>query len=94
LFKDRISLLQTALSGFHSEIVEVGGENDRAFCRFRVTGRHTGELAGFLPTGNLIRFDGCVIAHAAGGRLTEEWEFVDTMALMAQLGGKTLAVGS
>ncbi len=87
-FKARIVELRTAFAGFHAEIHETGGDPDRCYCRYTVTGRHTGAYAGFAPTGDAIRFDGAVVAHARAGRLIEEWEFIDTAPVVAQLAGR------
>ena len=52
-------------------------QESSGFCHYTVTRRHTGELLGNPPIGNDIEFGGAVVVHYAGGKLIEEWEYVD-----------------
>jgi len=83
-FKERISSMRSAVSGLHVEIHELVVHGSRGFCHYTVTGRHTGELLGNPPTGNAVEFGGAVLVHYAGGKIIEEWEFVDTARVLAQ----------
>jgi predicted ester cyclase len=83
-FKERISMMRSAVSGFHTEIHEIVVHGSSGFCHYTVTGQHTGELLGNPPTGNDIEFGGAVLVHYAGGKLIEEWEYVDTARVLAQ----------
>src|SRR5205814_4663942 len=64
-FKERISSMRAAVTDLHVEIHELVTQGPTGFCRYTVTGRHTGELFGNPPTGNDIEFDGAVIVHYA-----------------------------
>ncbi|WP_165759402.1 ester cyclase [Mycobacterium decipiens] len=86
VFKDRIWAVRAAFDGFHTQIHDIGGRQDQAYCRYSVSGRHTGTFLGFEPTGRDVEFDGAVIAHSLADQLIEEWEYVDAALLAAQLG--------
>ena len=41
---------------------------------------------GTPATGKGVEFSGIRISRCEGGRITEQWELVDTMGLLAQIG--------
>jgi predicted ester cyclase len=49
-------------------------------------GTHRGELLGIPPTGKQVRVGGISIFRLAGGKIAEQWEQLDRLALMHQLG--------
>jgi predicted ester cyclase len=49
-------------------------------------GAHCGELLGVPPTGKQVRIGGISIFRLAGGKIAEQWEQLDRLALMQQLG--------
>ena len=62
------------------------GAGDYVATRFTVRGRHEGEFLGAAPTGREVTFGGITISRFDDGRLVEEWEEVDALSLLAQLG--------
>lgn len=61
-------------------------EQDRAVSRFTASGTHVGELMGIAATGRKVSFAGTVIARFVHGKVVQEWESLDELALMQQLG--------
>jgi hypothetical protein len=49
-------------------------------------GIHEGELMGMPPSGKRIAFTGITISRCEGGRIAEESEITDTVALLGQVG--------
>jgi hypothetical protein len=84
-FKRQIATMRAAFRDLHSTVEEVIEEGDRRAARFTVTGTHLGEFFGIAPTGARISFRSAVIVHLRDGLLFEEWEFVDSASILAQL---------
>jgi predicted ester cyclase len=61
-------------------------ERDYVATRSTLTGRHEGDLMGTAPTGRDVSFSMLTISRCRDGRIEEEWEIVDVMSLLAQIG--------
>ncbi len=51
-----------------------------------MTGTHQGEFNGIPATGKKVTVSGMSIWKIVDGKNVEEWEIVDTMSMMQQLG--------
>ena len=69
-------------------------EGDYVATRFTVRGTHQGALMSEEPTGRTVEFSGITISRCADGRILEEWEYVDAIGLLGQLGVLTPAAGT
>jgi hypothetical protein len=49
-------------------------------------GTHLGELWGMQPTGKKITRTGMLIDHFSDGKIVEEWQWMDWLGMMRQLG--------
>jgi predicted ester cyclase len=67
-------------------IEELVAEGDKVAVRRAYVGTHRGELLGIPPTGKQVRVSGISIFRLAGGKIAEQWELLDRLALMQQLG--------
>jgi steroid delta-isomerase-like uncharacterized protein len=67
-------------------IEELVAEGDKVAVRRSYAGTHQGELLGIPPTGKQVRIGGISIFRLAGGKIAEQWEQLDRLALMQQLG--------
>ena len=74
-------------SDFHNEVTELVVEGDRAAARLRWSGTHTGDLAGFAPTGCRFAYEGAAFFTADGGLLRRVWVLGDLDALRTSLSG-------
>lgn len=63
-------------------------EEDLIATHIIFTGKHTGELAGVKPTGNIITLKSIAIQRFENGLLVEGWPFPDRLGMMQQLGYK------
>jgi len=61
-------------------------EGDKVVERFTFTGTHKGEYMGHSPTNKKVTMWAICIVRVAGGKFVEEWERMDTLGLMQQLG--------
>ena len=73
------------LEGFHSTVEDSFATDDRVVCRWRTTGRHTGDFMGFPATGKQIAFAGISLWEFDGGKARRGYAFPDAAALITQL---------
>jgi steroid delta-isomerase-like uncharacterized protein len=77
------------LSAFHDTKVtidEIIAEGDKVMTRITLSGVHKGELEGMPPTGNSFTFNGFTVFRIVDGKIAEEWEIIDMLGMMMQLG--------
>jgi predicted ester cyclase len=79
-FKGAASVLGEAFTGMHFDVVDVFGSGDRVAARWRMTGRHTGELRGMAPTGKAVEQEGIVIFRTDEHGFAELWANVRPVA--------------
>lgn len=75
-----------AIGGLTVAIDQQFTEGDYVATRFTIRGRHEGELMGTPSTGRDIEFTGLTVSRCRDGRIEEEWELVDTVSLLQQVG--------
>ena len=75
-----------ALSGLKVAIDQQFVDGDYVATRYTITGTHDGELMGTPPSGRDVAFTGITISRCEDGRIAEEWEITDTIALLSQVG--------
>ena len=61
-------------------------EGDRVAARVRGRGTHQGELLGIAPTGRRFEASGITIIRLKDGTIAEEWEQIDMLGILQQLG--------
>ena len=61
-------------------------EGDYVATRTTIRGRHEGDLMGAPATGRQVEFGGLTISRCRDGKIEEEWELVDMMTLLGQIG--------
>ena len=86
----------TAMPDLDLQVEDIFGEGDRIFSRARLRGTNTGQLWGAPPTGRSVDVGWIMnVARVQDGKIVEEWEVVDQLAIMRQLGLlETSAVGT
>ena len=75
-----------AIRGLTVTIDQQFTEGDYVATRFTIRGRHEGELMGAAPTGRDVEFTGLTVSRCRDGKIEEEWELVDTVSLLQQVG--------
>ena len=77
----------TALPDLKLTVEDIFGEGDRVFSRARLQGTNTGEFNGMPATGKRVDLRWIMNAcRVVDGKITEEWEILDQLELMRQLG--------
>lgn len=80
---------QVFLSAFHDthiEVEELIAEGDKVMSRVSLSGIHGGELEGMRPTGKPFTVRAFTVFRLVDGRIAEEWEILNELGLMQQLG--------
>jgi hypothetical protein len=54
--------------------------------RYNIIGTHKGELEGIPPSSKEVSFSGMDFMTVINGKVVDEWEIADRMALMQQIG--------
>ena len=85
---------RSALADLRVTIDHQFTEGDWVATRSTVRGRHEGELMGTPPTGRDVSFSVLTISRCRDGRIEEEWELADTMALLQQVGALPALAGA
>ena len=79
--------LTSAFSDIKFTINNIFGEGDQLVKHWTFKGKHTGDFFGIPATSNSVEISGSTIVRmSADGRIAEERDFMDNMALLAQLG--------
>lgn len=84
----------TAFPGQRITLEDLFAEGDEVVSRYTFRGTHQGEFMGFPATGRAVTFTGIVISRFAGGKWVEDWESLDAMGLMQQLGAIATATAT
>ena len=71
---------------FHVRVDERVADSERIAQAFTMTGTHRGEFMGIPATGKAIEVHGVVFSRFADGKIVEEWEVIDQLAFLQQLG--------
>jgi predicted ester cyclase len=61
-------------------------DGDYVTTRFTASGTHDGNLFGTPATGRDVALSGITLSRCASGRIAEEWELVDALGVLQQIG--------
>jgi steroid delta-isomerase-like uncharacterized protein len=84
--REWIKMNQKAFPDFRFEVEEVLEAGDKVIVRFVGSGTHQGELMGLPPSGRKVRSRGCCIMAFEGDKVSEQWDYWDTLDFLRQLG--------
>ena len=79
-------MLRTAFPDLRIVIEDQVAEGDKVASRYTGSGTHQGELRGFPPTNNRVEVTGTITSRFADGKIVEEWNNIDGLGMMQQLG--------
>lgn len=87
-YKKVMEDFRKAFSGLRFTIHEWPMEESVDAFRYTIQGTHTGQLPGspIPPTGKSVTMTGISMVRTEGGKLVEEWNYLDMLGLMQQLG--------
>jgi predicted ester cyclase len=86
-FKRMVTTIRSYLDEYHCEIHSMVVEGNKAFCRIRFMGRHTGKLLGYEPTGRHVSWMGAMEFTVQDNKIIKVWELGDMTSLEKQLRG-------
>ena len=85
-YKQAYNMYLSALHDTHVTIEELIAEGDKVMSRVSVKCAHKGELDGLPPTGKELTVSLFTVFRLIGGKIAEEWELLDELGMMHQLG--------
>lgn len=85
-FRQFVGMYQSAFEDAAVTIDDQIGEGDQVVTRWTGRGTHTGELMGIAPTGKEVTVSGLTVSRLGGGTIVEEWELIDALGMLVQLG--------
>jgi predicted ester cyclase len=85
-YKREILQIRNAISDYRTVVGDLFGVGDRVAIRWTTTGRQTGELMGFPPTGNPVHIEGVDIFQVVDGKIVDHWGEEAVPSLLAQIG--------
>ena len=85
-FKEFVAVYQTAFQDAAVTIDDLIADGDQIVTRWTGKGNHTGELMGIAPTGKEVTVSGITIARMENGKIAEEWQLMDALGMLVQLG--------
>lgn len=88
--KGLLAVFRTAFPDLHLTTDDMVIEGEKVVTCFTVTGTHNGDFMGIAPTGNPVKFNGMIVSRFEEGKVAEEWEILDQLTLMQQLGAVSL----
>jgi steroid delta-isomerase-like uncharacterized protein len=81
-----ITSVTTAFPGMQTTLDDLIVEGDRVVQRLTARGIHQGEFLGIPASGNEVQIWLMVISRMADGKVAEEWQLVDALTLLQQIG--------
>lgn len=85
-YKQVYGMYLAALHDTQLTIEELVAEGDKVMSRVSVECTHNGELDSIPPTGKSVTVNIFTVFRLVDGKIVEEWEVVDELGLMHQLG--------
>jgi len=81
-----IQALRIAFPDLHLRIEDQIAEGEKVTTKVTMSGTHRGDLLGLPETGRSIYLQGVIISRLEVGLIREEWELLDQLTLLQQLG--------
>jgi steroid delta-isomerase-like uncharacterized protein len=85
-YKQVYSVFASAFHDTQLTIEELIAEGDKVMTRVTTSGIHKGELMGIPPTGKTVKWSQFTVFRLIEGKIAEEWEILNELGLMQQLG--------
>ena len=80
-----VSDIHMSFMDYHCSIHSIVVEGNKAFCRLRITGKHTGTFMGYPPTGQRVTWTAAKEFTCVDGVILKVWELADMKMLEEQL---------
>ncbi len=83
--KGHIQIFEAGIPCYELAREDIVAEGNKVLVRFRLTGKHTGELFGCPPTGNSVDVSGLILYELEDGLIVNHWMEADSVGLMQQI---------
>ena len=74
------------MEDLNNTVVDQIEEGDKVVTRAISRGTHTGPWGELPPSGNRLTVEWILISRFQGDKIVEEWEVVDSLSMMRQMG--------
>jgi predicted ester cyclase len=85
-FKRLHNMVVSAFPGGRMTLEDMIAAGDKVVTRWTFRGIQKGEFRGIAPTGREVTVTGIIISRFENGQAVEEWEELDQVGMMQQLG--------
>lgn len=85
-YKQIYGMYLSAMGETQIKVEQLVAEGDRVVSLVRIKGIHNGPLGDIPPTGKEINVRGLTVFRLVDGKIAEEWEILDELAMLTQLG--------
>ena len=84
--KQFLQMVHSAFPDWHVEIQSISEEGSLVCVRWQGTATHGGVFHGIPPTAKQVTVTGINIYEMRNGKIAREWEQMDSLGLLTQLG--------
>jgi len=84
--KGLIAMFRAAFPDLKTRIDDLVIEGNKAIYCVTITGTHKGDFMGIAATGKQVKVNAMVLSRFEEGKIIEEYEILDQLALFQQLG--------
>ncbi|MET0069630.1 MAG: ester cyclase [Candidatus Thiodiazotropha sp.] len=81
-----LAVYRSAFPDMHVRIDDLVNGGDKVVISVTFTGTHDGDLMGIAPTGKTISIKGMILSRFQDGKIIDEYEILDMLAMFQQLG--------
>jgi len=87
-----LDMVRSAFPDWRVDVIECIADNNRVAVRWRGEVTHLGAFHNIPPSGKRIAVSGINIYHVVDGKITAEWEQMDSLGMLGQIGMPAPAV--
>ena len=84
--KQLVASIANAFPDFQGTLDDLIAEGDKVVYRWTFSGTHKAEFNGIPATGKRVTARALSVNRVAGGKIVEEWENLDELGILQQLG--------
>ena len=81
-----LTAYRTGLPDMHTSVDDLVVSGDKVVISVTLTGTHKGDLMGIPATGSQVTVRGMVLSRLEDARIIEEWEMLDMLGMLQQIG--------